>query len=267
MRILNRELVGMIAFGIAGVGAAQNAFAQTAPDPATPSAEATEMCDPDTPCPPAATPQPQTQMTPPPAPAPQPTTYVEPAPAPVYVETPHETWLESVGLGFAAGGGVDDFSSETMRENTGVGGGWFVRATLGTKSILAFEGSYIGSWQEINALGLDTDAQLVGNGLQGAGRLNFVADFPVQPFAYAGVAWRHYDVTNTSINTSDIRDSDDVAEFPAGLGVSGYIAGFMADVRGEYRFASGEDLAPSNDGTGDALMDRWAVSGSLGFSY
>src|SRR5689334_15736415 len=38
MRILNRELVGMIAFGIAGVGAAQNALAQSA-DPATPSSE------------------------------------------------------------------------------------------------------------------------------------------------------------------------------------------------------------------------------------
>jgi hypothetical protein len=190
-----------------------------------------------------------------------------PPPATVIVETPSESWIESVGLGFSAGGGVDDFASDTMRGATNMGGGWNVRATLGTKSILAFEGSYIGSWQEIDALGLDTDAQLVGNGLQGAGRLNFVADFPVQPFAYAGVAWRHYDVTNTNINTSDIEDDDDVAEFPAGLGVSGYIAGFMADVRGEYRFASGEDLAPSNDGTGDALMDRWAVTGSLGFSY
>jgi hypothetical protein len=253
----------MIAVGTTGVGMSQNAFAQAQPDPAT---EPTETCDPDTPCAqPAPMPEPQAAQ---PMPAPEPAPYVSPEPSSeMYVETPSKPWIERVGLGFSAGGGVDDFASDSMRATTGVGGGWNVRATIGTKSIIAFEGSYIGSAQTINALGLDNDALLIGNGVQGALRLNFVTNFPVQPFAYGGAAWRHYDITNSNINTSDVADNDDVAEFPAGVGVSGYLMGLMADVRGEYRFATGEDLAPSRNNTGDATMDRWAVTGSLGFNY
>lgn len=287
MRILKLELAGMIAAGALGVGATQSAFAQTAPT------SDVETCDPDTPCPPSGTgtttttttdsdtdidtdsdidqgsmPQSQTNVevnTAPPPPPPAPTTeYYAPEP---YVAAPSENWIKSVGLGFSAGGGVDDFASDTMRATTGVGGGWNVRATLGTKTFLALEGSYIGSAQNINALGLDNDALLVGNGIQAAGRLNLLTDFPVQPFVYAGVAWRHYDIVDSNINTSDIADDDDVVEFPGGVGVSGYLFGMMADVRGEYRIASEEDLAPSRNNSGEATMDRWAVTGSLGFAY
>jgi hypothetical protein len=269
MRILKRELAWMIAVGTAGVGMSQNAFAQAQPDPAkpdstqpAPATETTETCDPDTPCAEPMPPQPPPQAQATPAP------YVAPEPShETYVETPSKPWIERVGLGFSAGGGVDDFASDTMRSTTGVGGGWNVRATLGTRSILAFEGSYIGSAQTIDALGLDNDAILVGNGAQGALRLNFVTNFPAQPFAYGGVAWRHYNITQSNFNTSDIADSDDVAEFPAGVGLAGYLYGMMADVRGEYRFATGEDLAPSNSNSGTATMDRWAVTGSLGFNY
>ncbi len=261
MRSLKLELAGMVAAGVLGVGMSQNAFAQTAP------ADPVETCDPDTPCPQEA-PQPQPQASEPmPAPPPPATTYPTESYSEPYVEAPSESWIESVGLGFSAGGGVDDFASDTMRSTTGVGGGWNVRATLGTKTFLALEGSYIGSAQNINALGLDNDALLIGNGIQGAGRLNFLTDFPVQPFVYAGVAWRHYDISESNINTSDIANDDDVAEFPGGVGVSGYLYGMMADVRGEYRFATGEDLAPSRNNSGDATMDRWAVTGSLGFAY
>jgi hypothetical protein len=281
MRILKRELAWMIAVGTAGVGMSQNAFAQAEPDPAipgstrpapapapaAPATEPEEMCDPDTPCTTASTTT-TTVTTPAPAPIAQPAPYIAPEPSSeMYVETPSKPWLERVGIGFSAGGGVDDFASDTMRGATGVGGGWNVRATLGTKSILALEGSYIGSAQTINSLGLDNDALLVGNGVQGALRLNFVEDFYAQPFVYGGAAWRHYDISNSNFNTSDVADSDDVAEFPAGVGLAGYVYGMMADIRGEYRFATGEDLAPSNNNTGEATLDRWAVTGSLGFSY
>lgn len=301
MRILKLELAGMIAAGALCVGTTQSAFAQTAP-----TSDPVETCDPDTAnCPPSDTstgttgststtgttttttttdtdtdadidtdrgsmPSSQTNVEvntappPPPPPQPAPTTeyYSEP-----YVAAPSRNWVQSVGLGFSAGGGVDDFASDTMRATTGVGGGWNVRATLGTKTFLALEGSYIGSAQNIDALGLDNDALLIGNGVQGAGRLNLLTGLPVQPFVYAGVAWRRYDITDSNINTSNIDGEDDVIEFPGGIGVSGYLYGMMADVRGEYRIATDEDLAPSRSNTGDATLDRWAVTGSLGFAY
>ena len=77
----------------------------------------------------------------------------------------------------------------------------------------------------ISALGVDSSAMLVGNGVQGALRLNGTIDAPVQPFVFGGAAWRRYDLTNTSINTSDLAGSDDVLEIPMGVGLSGRWAG------------------------------------------
>lgn len=180
-------------------------------------------------------------------------------------------WYETMGIGLSVGGGVDDFVGDAMRDTTSIGGGWNVRMTFGTHLPLAAEASYIGSAQSINALGLDNDAVLVGNGLQGALRLNVLSNFPVQPFLYGGAAWRHYDLTNTNFNTSDVRDSDDVFEVPVGVGIAGYISGFMADVRAEYRGAWGSDLIPnlrnSDEGTIIGEADRWGVNASIGASF
>jgi hypothetical protein len=196
---------------------------------------------------------------------------VAPAPTPApehhYVEST-ETWLDRYGLGFSIGGGLDDFAGSTARDTTDLGGGWTARATFGTRSYVAFEAAYIGSANSVNALGLQSDALLVGNGAQGDVRINVLPHFVAQPFIYGGIAWRHYDITNSSVNTSDIADHDDVAEFPVGVGLAGYIGGFMADVRGEYRWSAYEDLMPSLTTSGsEASLDRWGVTGNLGFSY
>jgi hypothetical protein len=177
------------------------------------------------------------------------------------------SWVDTIGLGFSVGGGVDDFASDTMRSTTSMGGGWNARLTIGTKQYVAFEGSYIGSAQGLDALGVDSDAILLGNGAQAALRVNVLRNYYVQPFLYGGVAWRRYDVSNTDINTSDVADQDDVLEIPAGVGLSGYVGGFMADIRGEYRFSQYEDLAPSRNNAGEANLDRWGVTGNLGFAY
>ncbi len=284
MRILKRQFACVVAVGLMG-GGISSAFAQgaptnqpapsNAPTPTTAPAEAEEMCDPPNACADqsgSAQAQGQAQVTEPqpvePAPAPMPTTYTSPQPQPQYSsETVSGTWVDRVGLGFAIGGGVDDFSGETMRGQTSVGGSWTARVTFGTRSYVALEGSYIGSAQSIDSFGLDNDAILVGNGAQGALRINVTRFFPAQPFVYGGIAWRHYNITNNSINTSDVANEDDVAEFPLGVGFSGYVGGFMADVRGEYRIATAEDLAPSVNENRTATLDRWGVTGNLGFSY
>lgn len=277
MRILKRQFACVVAVGM--LGGISSALAQGAPPPSNqpapsnappPTAEpAEEMCDPPAAC--AEQPaQPQAQAEPQPvepAPAPMPTTYSEPAPQ-HYNETVHVSMAQRIGLGFAVGGGLDDFAGSTMRDTTSLGGGWNARITVGTRQYIAIEGSYIGSAQSIDALGLDGDAVLVGNGAQAALRINILKDFYAQPFLYGGAAWRHYQITNNSINTSDVADHDDVFEVPAGIGFSGYIAGFMADVRGEYRWAFDEDLVPSRTTLGnEASLDRWGVSANLGFSY
>jgi hypothetical protein len=164
-----------------------------------------------------------------------------------------------MGIAIAAGGGTGGFVNDTLRNTTNVGGEWNVRATVGTRSPIAFEGSYIGSAQGINALGLDDDALLVGNGVQGALRLNATVDLPVQPFIYGGAAWRRYSLRNTATNLSDVANSDDVLEIPVGVGVAR-----NADLLPE--FGNDDPLIDINN-TDSASMNRWGAKASVGFEF
>ena len=176
--------------------------------------------------------------------------------------------LSGIGIAVAAGGGAGGFTDATMSDTTDVGGDWDVRVTLGTRSPIAFEGSYIGSAQNITALGLDNDAVLIGNGMQGALRVNATLDLPVQPFAFGGVAWRRYDLSNANTNLSDVAGSDDVLEVPLGIGLAGRMGEFVLDARGEYRMSSEEDLIPSQNRVGsNADMARWGVKGTVGVEF
>src|SRR5688572_808085 len=76
-----------------------------------------------------------TQVTP--APPPEPLPPPPPAPAPEYsYESDRGTMgdMRRAGFSLSAGGGVVDFTDQDLRDTTGVGGSWAVRATLGTKT-------------------------------------------------------------------------------------------------------------------------------------
>jgi hypothetical protein len=221
-------------------------------------------------CPPAA--QAEPEPPPPPPPPVVQNTYVEPQPTyePRYEEAKVEDPLARYGLEFALGGGVEGFTGESARDFTNDGGAWGVRVGIGNRSPLGFEASYFGSAQSIDALGLDSNTILLGNGVQGLVRVNFTQDYSIQPFAFAGAAWRHYNLTNNDFNTSDIQDSDDVLEIPMGAGLGFKYKGFMLDARGEFRLASQEDLMPSLvavDINDRASLDRWGVNANIGYSF
>jgi len=175
-------------------------------------------------------------------------------------------WYRRVGFGFTVGGGVDDFARTAMRDLTDIGGSWNARLTIGTHSYIAGEVSYIGSAQSVDFFGLGTNATLVGNGVQGNLRVNMTTHSMFQPYIFGGGAWRHYSLSNNDFNAFDINTSDDVAEVPVGAGIAFNYAGFVIDARGEYRWAFGGDMVPSltND---DRAMDRWGVSGNVGFEF
>lgn len=193
---------------------------------------------------------------------------------PVYTPPPADTGemdsgLEQYGIAVFLGGGVSDFTSDTMRGTTDVGGSWGVNVAFGLRGPVGFEAAYVGSAQSIDALGLDSDSILVGNGLQGLLRVN-VLDAAIQPFLFGGLGWRHYDLTNTDFNTSDIADNDDVLEVPVGAGLAWKYRGFLVDARGEWRYATGGDMVPSiqDDGTIDgANMSRWGAQANIGFAF
>lgn len=199
------------------------------------------------------------------------TDYVVPPTTPVTYEDDDGGYRPFSGLGIAiaAGGGAGGFTNDEMRGTTDIGGDWDVRLTLGTRSPLAFEGSYIGSAQGIDALGLDNNALLVGNGVQGALRLNATIDFPIQPFIFGGVGWRRYDLSNADENLSDVSGSDDVVEIPLGVGIAGKWQGLILDARGEFRATTNENLLPERGvgDTGFAEMHRWGVKGTVGMEF
>ncbi len=86
-------------------------------------------------------------------------------------ESAGKPMLERIGVSVTGGGGVEGFTGTTMRDTTTVGGSWFVRATLGTKSVAGFEASYLGSAQAIDALARDVHAAKGESSLLGLARL------------------------------------------------------------------------------------------------
>lgn len=251
---------------------AGTAMAQDPPQAACPSPEGTTSEA----CPAPETTNTTTLTAPAPAPEPAPSTTVEvntmPPPEPVHevpVLSDTSSTLEKYGVALSLGGGVSGFTQSIMRDTTNDGGAWDVRATVGTRSILSLEGEYTGSAQSIDAIGLDNDAILMGNGVSGAVRLNFL-DMNFQPFVFGGLGWRHYNLTNEdTVNTSDVNDSDDVLEIPMGGGIAWKYEGFMLDARGEFRYAAYEDMVPDLrvGETDGATMHRYGVNLNIGFAY
>lgn len=202
-------------------------------------------------------------------PAPGPTEPAAPPPALTYEPTPpttvtrEQSIYEQWGIAVALGGGPEGFASPN---NTGThtGGGWNVRAAIGTKSLLGFEAAYFGSAQSIDALGLSSNAILVGNGMQGSLRLNLTRQYDVGLLLLGGVAWRHYDLTNTSTTSADVQASDNVLEIPVGIGLQYPYRGLLFDVRADYRFTQyGNMMAAASNSD----MNRWGVQGGIGYQF
>src|SRR5262245_24955882 len=132
MTTLRRELKTALAIVLVTAGAAS---AQQAPQP---QPQPQQECPSDAipaDCPNA--PQPPAEPPPPPVVETQPQ---QPPPTVVTVEEPSRANI--LGLSVTLGGGVDDFASSVLDDVTDIGGSWNVRATYGTNSYFAVEGSY-----------------------------------------------------------------------------------------------------------------------------
>jgi len=176
--------------------------------------------------------------------------------------------LTEWGMSVSVGGGVTDFVDQGMRDTTGVAGTWDVRYQVGTRTPLSFEAAYSGSAQSIDAIGLDSSAVLVGTTVEGAARINLLADNPLQPYAFAGAAWRRYTVSNADFNTSDVASSDDVLEVPVGVGLAYRYRSLIIDGRFDIRFSGAEDLVPSTEaGVDHQAMNRYGINARIGYEF
>ncbi len=181
------------------------------------------------------------------------------------------------GMAVSVGGGVVNFFDHNTRNVTAPGGSWEARLTIGTRSPLAFEAAYVGSAQNVKALGLDRDAYLLGTSFEGDARLNFTRR-ALQPYIFGGIGYTQYNVENASFNTSSIDDEEHLGHIPVGAGLGWQYGGLLLDVRGTVRAAFNDGLRAEGEtdtevipddeeGSGRAELDTWNVTGRVGFEF
>jgi hypothetical protein len=169
-------------------------------------------------------------------------------------------------MSLSIGAGVTGFTDSNMRDYANVGGSWEARLTAGTRSTLAVEAAYVGSAQSIDALGLDNNAILVGNGAEGLARVNLTKS-GVQPFIVAGVGWTRYDTTNADVNTSAVSSKDNVFQIPLGLGVGYRYDKFIFDARAMFRPSFDNDLVAKQTGGSTTRLDSLTGMIHGGFEF
>ena len=174
-----------------------------------------------------------------------------------------------IGIEATVGAGAIGFIDDTARNATQTGATWDARMLFGSRSLIAVEGAYVGSVQNIEALGLSTSSLLLGNGVEGTLRVN-VTRTRVQPYLFGGVGWTHYQLTNAQANTSSLLGSDDIGTVPLGAGLSARLgSAFILDIRGTYRATFGGDMFQGvalNTDSSNA-MQTWSAAGRVGFEF
>lgn len=187
-------------------------------------------------------------------------------PVPVAVPVPVQPKVYRVGASVLLGGGFQDFTNNTLQDMTSGAGTWNARLVAGTRQYVGLEAAYVGSAQGINTLGIASDANLVGNGIEGAFRVNVPVARGlslIEPFGFVGVGWSHYNLTNAGINTSDIGDNDDILTLPYGGGLAFAYGMFMADARFTYRQTYLNDMLQTTGGN----LNNWGLSGQVGVEF
>ncbi|HEY8428434.1 MAG TPA: hypothetical protein VIL20_08680 [Sandaracinaceae bacterium] len=168
----------------------------------------------------------------------------------------------TIGVTAMVGGGTEGFVDDNATAFTQVGGGWNVRVGLLSRFLLMPELAYIGSAQDIDAVGLDPNAVLLSNGAEANLRLNILPGV-LQPYVFAGIGFRHYEIVNADVNTSAIEDSDTIGIVPMGGGLTVRIDNFLLDARGTFRWAFEDQMLTSvvDEGLG---MSTWMAELRLG---
>lgn len=179
--------------------------------------------------------------------------------------------LTPLGMSLSIGGGIQEFVDDGIGDVTDLAGMWEARLVVGTRLPVAVEVAYVGSAQSLDALGVEDDAVLLSNGIEGNLRFNFAWE-NLQPYVFGGAAYRHYYIDDTEFNTSAISDSDNIFEIPAGVGLAYRVERAIFDLRGTYRFAFDEDLVnppgPELEAVDfDEGLDTWGVSLRVGFEF
>ena len=114
--------------------------------------------------------------------------------------------------------------------------------------------------------GVSNSSLLLGNGIEGTLRVNLTRR-RLQPYLFGGAGWTHYQLANTTTNTSSVLGKDDVGTIPMGAGLSVRLGdSFIIDARGTYRATFNDDLMRGTATSGNS-MQSWNASARAGFEF
>lgn len=191
-------------------------------------------------------------------------------PTTVTTEQPIERdWVISVGAG------LTEFTGDTADGATDLGAAYDARVTWGANRFIGWEAAYVGSTQDVHALGVAPDASLLTNGAEVLGRVNLgeyvsadLGPVRIAPFAFVGAAYHRFELVDEGVNTSNIAGDDNVFAIPLGAGVFGSWGRLMLDARFTWRETIDEDLfrAPTGNSL-DASLSNWNLTGRIGLEF
>ena len=180
--------------------------------------------------------------------------------------------MSRYGVIASVGGGVEGFTSKTMRDTTSPAGLWDVRIEAGSQLPVSIEAAYVGTAATVDALRGTGSGTLVGSTVEGDVRANVISDSPLRPYAFLGVGWRRYDVTQVDFTVADagMNDHDNVIEFPMGAGVDYRYGALRADVRFTVRAVTDNNLVLNSVNAAAnnyAPMHTWGATARVGFEF
>jgi hypothetical protein len=197
----------------------------------------------------------------PPAIPPQPSPHIEPQHA-----RRHNRVFSPWEVSLTTGGGVTDYFGSGFTASSSVGAAWDAQLTVGTRSLFAFEASYLGSVNALNTTNSD-NGHLTMNGFDSDLRINLLP-YRVQPYVFGGVGYAHLHVDNANGNaqiTSKLNNDVDQFTVPAGAGLSTYIAKHATiDLRGTYHLMPDNKLTAMS--TGDSIHS-WTAAARVGYAF
>jgi hypothetical protein len=173
-----------------------------------------------------------------------------------------EFLLGEVPMDLSVGFGLFGFIDSDTRDYAKEGASWEARLGIAPSEYLGIEAGYIGTMNNIDALGLDSDANLLGTAVEGAFRVNFMKG-AFQPYAHVGAGWTRYSLTNADTNTSDVADHDDIVQLPMGVGLAYHVDRVRFDLRGAFRPTTDNDMIGGQGTT----LDTWSANLKVGYAF
>jgi hypothetical protein len=176
------------------------------------------------------------------------------------VFSPYETSL-------LIGGGGSGYIFHQMIDVTSPGAAWDVRLTVGTRSFIAVEAGYLGTYNKLESNG--PAPYIINHSVDGDFRFNLIP-WRVEPYVFGGIGYNHSELRNPGQNplmASRFFDDANQVYIPAGGGLSAYLFTHgTIDARFTYRAILNNELMRSlRDGEG--REDQWVVTGRFGYAF